>query len=465
MSLRPSQIFARCLMPIALLILICAPGELRAQSRDYRLANTDWNGLSQLTELARAENIELKLVSNIDFQKLKTQQPIFIIHPQQPFAVSNLTNFVFAGGRILLADDFGTSDALFDRLAISRVQMAPANLPHSEFVDNNPAFPIFKPTGRHPLLNDVQQLVANRPAVLFNVGSPVVSFSENGGLVYDMSLGDGKVILLGDPSMLINNMLFVADNAAFAKNALRYLCADITPCTILVALETWTESGNFTPPTDPTEHKSALQTHIDNINQAIANLPKNLLLADLLYYLSILLTLGLIAYLATVFSLRRPAAYSQFIARTLDSTPTSPSELDWNIARFTNPHKTFFIKRAVNYALPMAILKEIFEELFFTKLGIWPLPTQNPPSTAQLGIRFGARILNGYPEDQRDQLENEVVELLDIFATIPARHRVFFDSEAYVSERDLLNSYRKAQKILTVMGLKEEYERRTSTSA
>lgn len=461
MSLRLARNFACCLAAI----LFMVPTLLCAQSSDYSLTNSDWNGLSQLTELARAENIELKLVSNIDFQKLPLEQPILIIHPQQPVVISNLINFVFAGGRILLADDFGTSDALFDRLAVSRAQIAPANLPHYEFVDNNPAFPIFKPTGRHPLLNNVETLVANRPAVLFNVGSPVVSFADHGGLVYDMSLGDGKVILLSDPSMLINNMLLVADNSAFAKNALRYLCADVSPCTILVVLETWTESGSFTALNNTSEHKSELQKHIDNINQAISNLSKDLPLTQLLYYLSILLTLGLIAYLATVFSLRRPAAYSKFIARTLDSSPTSPGELEWNIARFTNPHKTFFVKRAVNYALPMAILKEIFEDLFFTHLGLSPISPQNHQSSAQLAIRFGARVLNAYPEDERDKLENELVELLDTFASIPARHRVFFDSEAYFSERDLLNTYRKAQKILNIMGLKDEYERRTSTSA
>lgn len=442
------------------------PANLAESARaDYGLENFDWNGLSQFAEIARAEGIELKLSAELDYDQLDPEQPLLMIHPQQPVAVANLSNFIVAGGRALLADDFGASDALLERLGITRMVMPPANLPHTDFVDDNPALPIFTPAGRHPLLHGVEQLVANHPAILFNVGLPVVSFSENGGLVYDMSLGEGKVIVLADPSLLINNMLLVADNAVFARNALLYLCGDISPCKVQVLIETWKESGKYSSSSGQSENLNELQKHIDAINDAIANFARNLPLTELLYYLSLLLTLGLATYLITIFPLRRPVAYSQFISRALDNVPAPQSELDWNLARFAQPQRRFFGRRSVNYALPLAILKEIFEELFFSRLGLWPISTKNPPSPAQMGIRFGAMFLNKHPEDERDRIENEVVALLEFFEKIPSRHRILLDSEAYFGERDLLKAYRRTQKILHLMGLKEEYERRTRNHA
>ena len=60
-----------------------------------------------------------------------------------------------------------------------------------------------------------------------------------------------------------------------------------------------------------------------------------------------------------------------------------------------------------------------------------------------------------------ERAERQVRDLLATYARIPTRHRVFLDSDAYFSERDLIKIYRQTRDILRHMGLEQEYERRT----
>ncbi|MBA2662943.1 MAG: DUF4350 domain-containing protein [Bradymonadaceae bacterium] len=444
-----------------LLALVCAfPALVGAQEpgADYDPVNADWSGLRQLVELARVEGIELVHTTELDYGRLGLEDAVVIVHPQGELDVSNLANFVIAGGRILLADDFGKSEAFLSRLAVSRITMAAANLPHLNHVRDNPALPIFEPRGRHPLLVDVERLVANHPAVLFNVGGPVVAFSEGGGLVYDMTLADGKVVVLADPSMLINHMLNVADNAQFARNALRYICAERSTCRVHLLVESWQERGQFEGRALPSG-ETEISRRIQDVNDYVSSLTEGIPLAELLYYLSILLVGGLAAYLITVFPVRRPRAYSRYITQALENVPAPQTEFDWNMSRFGQGASE------VNYALPVAILKELFEELFLTRMGLWPSRSTDRPGVDVLGERFAASFLKESSEAERRKLESEVIDLLATFAQIPTRHRVFLDSDAYFSERDLLRIYRRTMRILKLMGLEEEYERRTRSLA
>jgi hypothetical protein len=61
-------------------------------------------------------------------------------------------------------------------------------------------------------------------------------------------------------------------------------------------------------------------------------------------------------------------------------------------------------------------------------------------------------------------MRQQLTELLATFAQVPTRHRVFLDSDTYFSERDLLRVHKRSLEILDIMGLKEEYERRTRSN-
>ena len=148
-------------------------------------------------------------------------------------------------------------------------------LPHGEYVQNNPSLPIVRAQGVHPLLEDVEVVVANHPAVLFNVGGPVLRYTEDGGLVYDMNLGDGKAVVVADPSVFINHMLGVADNAQFVRNTLLYLCrarpADASDgtCRLKMAVGQFEQIGSYRGADDLFGDREELLESVISLNETI----------------------------------------------------------------------------------------------------------------------------------------------------------------------------------------------------
>lgn len=439
----------------ALVVLssVVAMAQAPPSGSDFDPSSDDWTGLSGFVQLAREQGVDLEVTDHLDWSEVRPDDVIFFVHPTEHLEIANAADFVVDGGHMLIADDFGASTPFLDRLDITRVSVEMGRLPHDKFVQNNRALPIFEPTGRHPLLDGVDTVVANHPSVLLNVGGPVISYSDGSGLVYDMNLGDGKVVVIADGSMLINHMLDVADNALLARNTVGYLCGSRESCHAWLITGAFSQSGHYTSRDADDEDTDSLSEQIDAFNEAIAAFMAELPVRRLLYYLGILLAGGLALYLAAIFRVRASRPYSEYIGNTTRDVPEPQSEFDWNLSRFGGGG------RETNYALPLAILKEIFEELFLSELGRWPIAGNQRPSIAQLGREFRRQYLQGRYD--ADKLEQEVVDLLATYARIPTRHRVFLDSDAYFSERDLIRIYRRTRRVLDLMGLEEEYERRT----
>jgi hypothetical protein len=427
----------------------------QAGAQDFDPNSEDWTGLSRFIELARGQGVELEVVDEINWSTQSPDELLVVVYPATGLNISSAANFVVDGGHMLIADDFGQSPAFLDRLDVSRVNVAMGELPHDRFVQQNRALPIFEPSGRHPLLDGVDTLVANHPSVLLNVGGPVVGYSDGSGLVYDMNMGQGKVVVFGDASLVINHMLSVADNALFAQNTLDYLCNAQDPCRAKLIVGEFEQYGRYTSRESADDQTDELSEQLAALNDTIREFMEGMPAEKLLYYLGILLAAGLALYLAAVFRLRPSRPYSAYIANTMREVPAPQSEFDWNLSRFGGGG------RETNYALPLAILKEVFEELFLGEMGHWPISGDKRPKLEQLGEEFSAKFLDGYMPTEADAIEKEVIDLLATFARIPTRHRVFLDSDAYFSERDLIKIYRRTRDVLMIMGLEEEYERRT----
>lgn len=422
-----------------------------ADIQDYDPDSSDWTGLSRMVDAGRTIGIEVVPSDTLDFRTLDPERPLIIVYPQRPLDVPNLSRYVVDGGRVLLADDFGNSEDFLERLEIQRVVPEPANLPHDTFANDNPALPIVTARGRHPLLEGVQRVVANHPSVINNVGGPVLAYDVGGGLVYDMNLGEGKVIVASDASLFINQMLDEADNEVLLANALRYVCDDRPSCRPILLTRSFEQTGTYSDsPFDLGDVGS-----FDSINEAIQEFLDSLPGAEFLYWLSLLIGVGLAIYLGSVFPVRRTRPYSAYVSDFLGAIPSPQSEFDWNVSRFGRASRT------MNHALPMAILKETFEELFLDELGTWPAEGPARPDIEQLGDTFSSRYLADRTEDERAAIRNDVVRLLATFAQIPPRSRVFLDNDAHFSGADLLEHHRRAMNVLKLMGLHDEYERRT----
>ena len=256
-----------------------------AAGQDYGLEQADWNGMRDLVDLAESAQIELTLEETLDFDTLDLEEPLLIVYPHQPLRADSLSRYVVEGGRVLLADDFGQSTPLLQRLDVDRLEPLRGTLPHQEFLQQNPALPVFRARGEHALLEGVEVIVANHPAVLFNVGGPVLEYDEDGGLVYDMNLGQGKVIVLGDSSLLINHMLPVADNAALVRNALDYVCRAKRPCRLHAYVGDFEQRGAYGERDEIFGDKEEISVQVEKLNEYVDTLMRELPAAQLFYYL------------------------------------------------------------------------------------------------------------------------------------------------------------------------------------
>lgn len=437
------------LLLFSLVTLLSAPAA--ADLLDFDPQSADWTGLSRFIDAGRTVGVTVTPTDTLDYRQLNPDEPMIIVYPQQPVDVQNLIRYVADGGRVLLADDFGESEDLLARLEIQRVVSDPGNLPHDTYANGNVALPIITAHGRHDLLTGVDQIVANHPSVISNVGGPVLRYDEGGGFVYDMNLGQGKVIVVADASIFINQMLAEADNEVFAANALRYICRDKPICEAHLYTKQFSQVGAYSDSFFDFNNGASVDAMNDLLKAIVDSLPAG----QFLYWMTLLLGFGLAVYLGTVFPVRRTRPYSAYVSDFLGAIPSPQSEFDWNVSRFGGGSRT------MNYALPMAILKEIFEELFLDAVGHWPSRAEERPNVQQLGALFTQRFMDARTEDDRNATEADLVRLLATFAQIPPRPRVFLDNDTHFSEADLLEHHRRALHILKIMGLADEYQRRT----
>jgi hypothetical protein len=199
-------------------------GPARAQpSTDFSLDETSWNSASRLAERAEELGIALEAAVRADVDDLGPETALFLVHPTRPLPVDSLAAFLRRGGRVLLADDFGTGDALLSRYEIRR---APPDAQASPRLRGRPAFPLARPEVRHALTDGVAQVVANHPSALRHRAlEPLLAFGDGSALLLTGAVGPGRLVALSDPSVLIDNMMVFPGNQRLADNALTYLVA------------------------------------------------------------------------------------------------------------------------------------------------------------------------------------------------------------------------------------------------
>ncbi|TXD37816.1 DUF4350 domain-containing protein [Lujinxingia vulgaris] len=441
---------------LAVLLLALSVSTPTALAQDYEPTSTDWQGLSRFVALASAQGAELRATETLDWEEVTSDDVIVVVYPQDALTPESFASFVVDGGRLLLADDFGGGAALMERLSLRRVEPRVGALPHRRFVDGQSDWPRHSARGRHPLLEGVSEVVSNVPAVLLNEGGPVLSFDEGGGLVYDMTLGEGRAIVLSDPSVLINSMLTIADNARLASNAIDYLCEPAgESCRVWLVHGAFEQQGRYQAPGANALTGDDLVSKVDAFNERVREVLDELAKTELLYFLGLLLALGSAAYLATVLPWQRSRRLSEFVQRERSELAPPQTEFDWNVARFSRG------RRGINYALPVAILKEVFEEIFLDDLGLWPSTSKQRPPIAELARRFEQKHCTRLAAPERERRRAYVLELLSHLAAAPTRHRVFLENDANYSARDLARLHRQAHEILGWMGKEADYERRT----
>jgi hypothetical protein len=192
----------------------------------FDLAGGDWEGCSELVRLARAELGGPRVIATqqIDFHELKPEDGLLLLYPERGLDVDELAKFMRAGGRVVMLDDYGRGESLLRHFQMDRVA-APRH--PAESLRHNPQLALAEPASAHPVVSDVQRVVTNHPTGLSHPDlSPVLKIRGQGepdvAIAVAGAVGQGRLLAVGDPSIVMNSMLRYAGNKAFARGLVRY---------------------------------------------------------------------------------------------------------------------------------------------------------------------------------------------------------------------------------------------------
>lgn len=192
-----------------------------AAQADFRTDGDAWNSVSMMIRIAQERRIDLVIPDRLDVGTLRPIDAVLILHPDQELPGAALTAFLRDGGRACLADDFGAGSSLLELFQISRLE------PNAEIacrLRGNPALLVARPNGSHRLTRRATALVTNHPTVVRHRElSPIFELSPGEAIVLAGAVGEGRLVVLSDPSVLIDNMLRLRANRHFAENLLEYL--------------------------------------------------------------------------------------------------------------------------------------------------------------------------------------------------------------------------------------------------
>jgi uncharacterized protein DUF4350 len=233
---------------------------------DFSLYNTEWNGCSKFgygiyntgsfvptvdISGSSQKSIQHETLDKLDGDITPKDSCIIIIGPQTDFIDSKdenevgfLDDFLRSGGIVLLADDFGSGNELLKRLnTTTRISKTP--MLDLAFMEN-PNYPVIEEMSDHPITKDVSMLILNIPSTITpsRKAEPIFNSSSNSWLDVNGNIekdeeepfgpfpimtveryGRGELIVLSEPSLLINNMYKKnrSDDTIFVQNLIDYL--------------------------------------------------------------------------------------------------------------------------------------------------------------------------------------------------------------------------------------------------
>ena len=205
----------------AAVAVLVACARASAAGGDYRLDSREWNGLGRLADEAVAAGCSIEATETLDWSALEARDVVWFVYPRTTIDGGMLRRWLEAGGRAVIADDFGASDAALAALDIRRLRGELADVDRYE---GNAALPIARQTLSTELSVGIPDLVANHPAFLSAATPATYAFSPGAALVVEGRLDKGYFVALADPSVLINNMLDIDEDLAFARALIRRTC-------------------------------------------------------------------------------------------------------------------------------------------------------------------------------------------------------------------------------------------------
>lgn len=243
---------------VLLMISMVAP--IVSTSADFSIFNSGWNGTSKLAVLTYkagkfVPNFQVRSTgTDIEITQLGLDQinldpvtsALVVIGPGKTFTSPEgaiVGDFIRNGGELLLADDFGTANSLL--VGMGAVSRFSNELVMDLSFEKQPEFSVVYDLKADPSTTNVSTLLLNYPSSLSISGdakiiasSSVASWLDTNGnrlqewgeprgpfpIAAREHLGAGEILLLSDPSVLINGMATQMDNGIFGTNLIDEVC-------------------------------------------------------------------------------------------------------------------------------------------------------------------------------------------------------------------------------------------------
>ncbi len=208
---------------------------LYPSAQDFMRANPFWNGLRDSGDRFGAE-----FVTDLNQVKPRPEGSVLIAIPYLPYRdeeLRRIEDFVRGGGTLLLMDDYGYGNQVLRALRLD-IEFAGTPLLDPYLNYRNEWLPLvvdlateFKDAGiEHLILNHATALFVSGPYEILARSSDT-SYLNGGGtpskegetvkgplvVAVRAPLGQGTVIAISDPSILINSMVGRGDNGTFLK--------------------------------------------------------------------------------------------------------------------------------------------------------------------------------------------------------------------------------------------------------
>jgi hypothetical protein len=220
-------------------------------SASFGAYNADWNGASGLDGEASAVGVDAQPIrETAAYGDVPANGTIAVVlapdDPYGPDAVGRLDRFVREGGTLLVAGDYGPyANALLADLGVN-ARLDGRTLRDERYYYRSPALPIARNVSEHRYTQDVSQLTlnhgtavqrtesggpnaSNRSRVLVNSSAFAYLDGDSNGRLdggeelgrYPVAvvepMGEGRVVVVSDPSVFINAMLDRPDNREFVR--------------------------------------------------------------------------------------------------------------------------------------------------------------------------------------------------------------------------------------------------------
>ena len=203
---------------------------------DYMEGNRQWNGSKDFVNYFNPVVIDsLKAIDSVSFSGTIIAVPVTDYSPDD---LARIAKFVNKGGTLILMDDFGHGNNILQYLSMN-VRFAPGVLLDPLFCDKNQELVRIVSFSPSLTTDSIKSVSFNRGTSLINVGdgsevlasSSDLSFMDlNDNGVWDTNepqgpfvvsakykVNSGYIVLVTDPSILINSMLHLDDNIGFMK--------------------------------------------------------------------------------------------------------------------------------------------------------------------------------------------------------------------------------------------------------